>query len=947
MTETQENTVQPNSHIKLLPQDVINRIAAGEVVQRPASAVKELLENCLDAGATQIQIVCEDGGLGLLQISDNGSGIGVIDFPLLCERFATSKISSFEDLSKIQTFGFRGEALASISHVAKVTVVSMTANAPYAHHAKYRDGAMIEGPTPIAGTQGTTIKVEDLFFNSEVRRNCFSKSSEEYSKIVEVVKMYALMNPTTAFSCKKLGSNTSDLNFGKSGTTMERLKTEFGNELLQNLVEVSNSSDVHNQSETKNSFQFHGYVSTPTYQSKRLIFILFINGRLVDSKAVRRAVDQAYAPHLVGGQRPFSFLSLRLPADQLDVNIHPTKREVLLLNEDHVVFELFQSLSKALRSSLTIRNSSELLANRTSTSSSSALPRSLSSGGGGGALTISPLNVSHPNLPGVTLAPCTMVRVEKQQGDLLRHLAKIPTLNREEMWEKDAGIQNTKSTTAQVAPPRVSSLLIDVDEQEAHGEGTIRPSDDRPEHSPTSRSQTFEKVCIEVDDLGTERALEGADRILAEANACAESQLTFIGSILEQVVPKPLAIPSSNSRDGEDRSFFRVPSVTLDAEEDYDDDVGRDFKRQTEAQGASSTAYPVALNTLNDQKPFDSTQLPKAYNSAELIRNNAQDASSPTGVNDPELLNQIPTSVTEFCESFLALSSEECRAFAESLSFVGCLNSRQFLAQGGTTLYLVDVERLVEVLVFQRIFVRWGQHGVMEFDGPRAPDVGELIAMHLAYDPTPKNAFSAVVLAAQNVSAGGEQAARFPSVSSQDREVMRCKSILMKWRDMLSEYFCIDISSDAQLLSLPMPLGPSWAPCLDFVPAFLYALVNDVDYASEKSCFSGIAKIIARLYRATVTRATSNSSAEGDTAESCAKGSRTETASKEADVEEDNNKRTQSVEGVDEPIENKCQALLQTLRGKAKCYLSTEDITGGMFHSIITVEALYRVFERC
>lgn len=187
---------KPN-RIRKLDEDVVNKIAAGEVIQRPANAIKEMLENSLDAGSSFVQVSVKAGGLKLIQIQDNGCGIQKDDMPLLCERFTTSKLEKFEDLSNISTYGFRGEALASITHVAHVTVTTRTANSKCAYKATYRDGKIVAAnpgqlaeARPCAGNQGTLISVEDLFYNMPSRKKALKSPSEEYSRIADVINKY-------------------------------------------------------------------------------------------------------------------------------------------------------------------------------------------------------------------------------------------------------------------------------------------------------------------------------------------------------------------------------------------------------------------------------------------------------------------------------------------------------------------------------------------------------------------------------------------------------------------------------------------------------------------------------------------------------------------------------------------------------------------------------------
>ena len=208
----------PKQAIKQLDQQVINRIAAGEVIHRPSSALKEMLENSLDAGSLSIAVTAKGGGLKLLQIQDSGHGILKPDFPRVCERFATSKLKAYEDLESIETFGFRGEALASISHVAHVTITSMVEGSACAYKACFSEGHIVPArpgeaaePKPCAGTKGTQIVVEDMFYNAPTRLKAMKSAADEYGRVLQVVQSYAIDNEGVAVSCRKGGERTADL----------------------------------------------------------------------------------------------------------------------------------------------------------------------------------------------------------------------------------------------------------------------------------------------------------------------------------------------------------------------------------------------------------------------------------------------------------------------------------------------------------------------------------------------------------------------------------------------------------------------------------------------------------------------------------------------------------------------------------------------------------------
>ncbi|KAJ3237804.1 DNA mismatch repair protein [Chytriomyces hyalinus] len=322
--------------IHKLSEAVVNRIAAGEIIQRPSNAIKELIENSLDARATSITITAKDGGLKLLHIQDNGHGIHKDDMPLVCERFATSKITQFDDLASVATYGFRGEALASISHVAHVTITTKTEDSPCAWKANYSDGIMVPAktgatadPKPTAGNVGTQIMIEDLFFNVPIRKKALKSSTDEYNKILDVVNRYAIHNSSVAFTCKKAGTNSADFR-SNPGTTRDAIRQVFGPAVAKELVEIS-------QSNPGLDVELHALVSNANYNMKKIAFLLFINHRLVESTNIKRAVDNMYSTYLPKNAHAFCYVSLEMKPQNVDVNVHPTKKEVMFLNEDLVI----------------------------------------------------------------------------------------------------------------------------------------------------------------------------------------------------------------------------------------------------------------------------------------------------------------------------------------------------------------------------------------------------------------------------------------------------------------------------------------------------------------------------------------------------------------------------------------------------------------------------------
>uniref|UniRef100_A0A8C3CWE5 DNA mismatch repair protein MLH1 n=1 Tax=Cairina moschata TaxID=8855 RepID=A0A8C3CWE5_CAIMO len=327
--------------IRRLDEAVVNRIAAGEVIQRPANAIKEMIENCLDAKSTSVQVVVKEGGLKLIQVQDNGCGIRKEDLNIVCERFTTSKLQKFEDLSSISTYGFRGEALASISHVAHVTVTTKTADAKCAYRASYSDGKIKAPPKPCAGNQGTQVMVEDLFYNVNTRRKALKNPSEEYAKILEVVGRYAIHNAGISFSVKKQGDTVSDVRTLTNASTVDNIRSIFGNAVSRELIEVGCE-------DANLAFKMKGYITNANYSVKKSVFLLFINHRLVESNVLRKAIETVYAAYLPKSMHPFLYLSLEIAPKNVDVNVHPTKHEVHFLHEDSILEHVQQHIESKL-----------------------------------------------------------------------------------------------------------------------------------------------------------------------------------------------------------------------------------------------------------------------------------------------------------------------------------------------------------------------------------------------------------------------------------------------------------------------------------------------------------------------------------------------------------------------------------------------------------------------
>jgi DNA mismatch repair protein MutL len=327
--------------IKLLSPRLANQIAAGEVVERPSSVIKELLENSLDAGATRLEIDIEEGGIKLMRVRDNGGGIDKDDLPLALSRHATSKIYELDDLEAVATLGFRGEALASISSVARLALISSTneESAGWQVVAEGRDMETQVSPAP--HPRGTTVEVRDLFFNTPARRKFLRTDKTEYTHLEDVVKRLALSRFDVAFNLRHNGRAIYSWRSGDSQLEQERRVAQVcGPAFMENAVHLDME---------RNGFRLWGWVALPTFsRSQADLQHFYVNGRAIRDKLVSHAVRQAYQDVLYHGRHPAFVLYLELDPSTVDVNVHPTKHEVRFRDNRNVHDFIYSSLHHAL-----------------------------------------------------------------------------------------------------------------------------------------------------------------------------------------------------------------------------------------------------------------------------------------------------------------------------------------------------------------------------------------------------------------------------------------------------------------------------------------------------------------------------------------------------------------------------------------------------------------------
>lgn len=327
--------------IQVLSPRLANQIAAGEVVERPASVVKELLENSLDAGATRIEIDVEQGGIKRIRVRDNGRGIVADDLPLALSAHATSKIHHLGDLEAVQTLGFRGEALASISAVSRLTLTSLVAGATDAFQVRTRGRDMASETSPAAHPQGTTVEVLDLFFNTPARRRFLKTEKTEFHHLEDVVKRVALSHWRCAFMLSHNGKVVFN-----APVCAQRMEQEQRLAALMSAEFMLQSAFLET---THLGMRLWGWLGIPTFHRRQNdMQYFYVNGRAVRDRVVTHAIRQAYRDVLFHGRHPAVILYLEVDPASVDVNVHPTKHEVRFREARQVHDFLFRALHRAL-----------------------------------------------------------------------------------------------------------------------------------------------------------------------------------------------------------------------------------------------------------------------------------------------------------------------------------------------------------------------------------------------------------------------------------------------------------------------------------------------------------------------------------------------------------------------------------------------------------------------
>ena len=876
----------PPQAIVPLDRATIDRIAAGEVVARPGNALKEMFENAIDAGARTIAVSVAEGGVKLLRVSDDGSGVRKSDLKLLCVRHATSKLRTFEDLQSIQSFGFRGEALASISHVAKLSILTKTREAPCAYRCAYRDGEPVDGPTPCAGADGTTITVEDLFYNMPTRRRAMASSAaDQYHFVSRVCGAYAVhyAGRGVSVSCRK-AQGACDVNVA-GGDTLAAIRAVHG-AVADDVREFScarkpgDDPDVCTQDdggEHACEFACRGFVSrrarehstlgaTPTARDAAKRFTLFVNDRLVESAAFKRMVDEAYAASADaadglgsrGKAKPFAYLAIDVPGRHVDVNVHPTKKEVAFLYEAPILDTIRCHLEK-----LVAETAHEMRIADLSDAKLTASPkRRKTSGGSRSSLSQASLSQdaaprpSQPRAePSLSQRPEKMIRTDPrdQRMDAFfspsqRKRAPPPAAvvgNMEPLWPRPSQDDDDDDYAPPPPPPpdTESSPADDDDDDDGAAPSPAspvarrtrradRPSPARPfRHSPSkswspqgdgapppSTQETAPPSSANDDD---DDAPAGDDDDDDDAAAPPADDDDDDDAEAAPKRPRRRAAPAPDeapeltvSQEGGTASFRAAP-VARDgggAGVGFCSKCGaRKDENLATVPGAFSFAYEqLAKGTQMCEEcgavvSADGGLLKKQYELA--VRETACKYDSVR-----ELLDAIRARRPG------VQSAEAMRQHV----LVGHYDAHWTIIQHGTHLALANTGALSVELFYQLAIRQFGESPTIEFDPPG--DLVFLMSAYLRNEEPDRTEASAAADAAKAAATLGSKAA------------------------MLEEYFSVKIDAEKGLL-LGMPeLLREYVPEPSAIPRFLWVLANETEWRYEKACFENVARALGTCY---------------------------------------------------------------------------------------------------
>lgn len=779
--------------IRKLDEVVVNRIAAGEVIQRPANALKELIENCLDAKATNIQITVKEGGMKLLQIQDNGTGIRKDDMEIVCERFTTSKLVKIEDLQALTTYGFRGEALASISHVAQLTITTKTMEEKCAYKCSYCDGALKAPPTYCAGNQGTTITVENLFYNVPTRRKALTSATEEFSRVVEVVTKYAVHNPSIGFSLKKHGETNTYVKTPHSSTKVNNIRFLYGNQVACELDEVEMNDEKHN-------FKLHALITNPNYSNKRLVFLLFINHRLVESSMLKKMLEDLYSVHLPKKAHPWCYISLEIDPHNVDVNVHPTKHEVRFLHEDSIIEKIKIALDEKLS-------------------------------GVNGTRTF----YMKSKLPNVDVTKQVLKEVLPDYDSQRTEKTKKPYAH--EMIRTNSSDQKLDKFNFSINSSTKNKNLSMDKSKETEEPQIEKQIEKEREKSKESLNIESNRNIVEIQDNQEIQEIQSPQN---ETVLHSEVSNSLEDYVTQEDNSTCFMLPESDESNADVTKSNKPVDLELESPDrslTADKALERIYKHWGSASKTMENDESVNKNSSDIEKSCDNDGKENETEEESEDKGKRKEATAKDDCNrekSPDLEFKS-YSVNDFrrevkLKSILMLRKKVednyhagLREILSNLIFVGCIDEGFSLIQSGINLYICNTQNLVEELFYEIMLYDFANYGVIKFS--------ESLPI-----------YDLALLGLETKDAGWTK-----EDGKKEDLAKSVEELLLEKADMMKEYFSIVIDKKGNLKSLPILLD-QYYPNEAGIPLYILRLATEVDWNTEQICFQNICRETAKLY---------------------------------------------------------------------------------------------------
>ena len=760
--------------IQSLSRELISKIAAGEVIGAPFNVIKELLENSIDAAADQIEITIENGGYSLMRIRDDGTGIRRVDMPKACQRHTTSKLSKYNDLEKIGTFGFRGEALASMSCCAHVTITTKTFQEKTGYSADYENEEMVSQLRETAMNEGTVVEVKDLFYNDHKRLASRGKATTDTKNICDVVTKYAIAYPNVSFI---LIANNKELlhTYGQS-TSEEVLRLLFNIEDAKSIFNLTTTPCV--------NVSANCFLSAPSFTAKKRVCAFFINGRLVSCTTLKKAIEDAYNDCVGPTLRPFYVVILRMPQENIDVNIHPQKQTVKFLNEIEIAQEMNSTIKEALNSR---RHSRPVVPMKEKKPSSSSSKSSTIKQVSQNSQITQFMTSSSSTTKSGQESPSMQTKLTPLDQARLALGLPLTQETQQKIEEEQENGQNQQTITEQ--PLLSSTTRVEANETEEHL------------HIPPQKQVELGESDFNGDNelnLPIPPAFSSVDKPIEEEEGVIvppidESNSNAIQNDQEEEQQQKPIIQGADEDDDEEKIIpFKLPKVPSSV---------RRLASQTDAPKKSKSSS-TPRSTLFEELKY----APKQKIAEDMGMRTLEQMFTPPTIIAKPYRNVELKSILQMRVNILENESKSLTDVLKKSHYVGFVGLKNLLLQSGDALYLCNTFGLLKDLFVHKILNLF-----QNFPQYRLPH-------HLDIEQT-------------------------VNVIGQDGK--RVSEILTNNAALLLDYFSISIDKGI-LYSMPS-IVTGYKPSYSTMPLFLNNIATRIDWEDEESCLANLIDEIAAV----------------------------------------------------------------------------------------------------